>query len=40
MIEADSRRLRTREVQVEATPLLELTLKYGYHFTSLFAVAV
>ncbi|MDQ3701335.1 MAG: TRAP transporter fused permease subunit [Chloroflexota bacterium] len=40
MIEADSRRLQTREVQVESMPLLELTAKYGYHFTSLFAVAV
>jgi len=40
MIEADSRRLHTRAVDVPALPLLELTLKYGYHFSSLFAVAI
>lgn len=40
MIEADSRRMRTQAVAVETKPLLELTLKYGYHFSSLFAVAI
>lgn len=40
MIEADSRRMHTTPVTIETTPLLELTLKYGYHFTSLIAVAV
>jgi TRAP transporter 4TM/12TM fusion protein len=40
MIEADSRRMHTQAVQVEAQPLLPLTLKYGYHFSSLFAVAI
>ena len=40
MIEADSRRMGTRPVEIETTPLWSLTLKYGYHFTSLFAVAV
>ncbi|GAB4432824.1 MAG: TRAP transporter fused permease subunit [Chloroflexi bacterium OHK40] len=40
MIEADSRRMRTHAVAIETRPLLELTLKYGYHFSSLFAVAI
>jgi TRAP transporter 4TM/12TM fusion protein len=40
MIEADSRRLQTHEVDVQVSPLLELTLKYGYHFTSLFAIVI
>jgi len=40
MIEADSRRLKTRAVDVQTLPLWELTLKYGYHFSSLFAVAI
>lgn len=40
MIEADSRRMRTTPVTIETPPLLQLTLKYGYHFTSLIAVAV
>ena len=40
MIEADSRRSNTRAVDVETPPFLELTLKYGYHFSSLFAVAI
>lgn len=39
MIEADSRRLHTQAVEVKTQPLLELTLRYGYHFSSLFAVA-
>jgi TRAP transporter 4TM/12TM fusion protein len=40
MIEADSRRMRTHEVEIETQPLWDLTRKYGYHFTSLFAVAL
>ena len=40
MIEADSRRMKTRPVEVVTAALGELTLKYGYHFTSLFAVAI
>lgn len=40
MIEADSRRMHTQAVAIETRPLLELTLKYGYHFSSLFAVAI
>ncbi len=40
MVEADSRRLRTRAVEAQVTSLRELTLRYGYHFTSLFAVAL
>ena len=40
MIEADSRRLGTRAVEVETPSLWELTRRYGYHFSSLFAIAV
>jgi TRAP transporter 4TM/12TM fusion protein len=40
MIEADSRRMHTHAVAVETFPLWELTIKYGYHFSSLFAVAI
>ncbi|MCU0490228.1 MAG: TRAP transporter large permease subunit [Chloroflexaceae bacterium] len=40
MIEADSRRMGTVAVPVDTQPIWELTLKYGYHFTSLFAVAI
>jgi TRAP transporter 4TM/12TM fusion protein len=40
MIEADSRRMQTHEVDVRTPPLLELTLRYGYHFTSLFAIVI
>jgi TRAP transporter 4TM/12TM fusion protein len=39
MIEADSRRLGTRPVDAGARPLGELTRRYGYHFTSLVAIA-
>ena len=39
MIEADSRRLGTRAVPVEAPPLGELTRHQGYHFSSLVIVA-
>lgn len=40
MVEADSRRMRTRAVETQVASLRELTLRYGYHFTSLFAVAI
>jgi TRAP transporter 4TM/12TM fusion protein len=40
MIEADSRRLGTRAVEIDARPLGELTRRYWYHFTSLVAIAV
>ncbi len=40
MIEADSRRMGTHAVAAQVESLAQLTLKYGYHFTSLFAVAI
>ncbi|MCL6646706.1 MAG: TRAP transporter fused permease subunit [Chloroflexi bacterium] len=40
MIEADARRLGARPVEVATPSLRALTLRYGYHFTSLFAIAV
>ena len=40
MIEADSRRLGTRPTRIGELSLTQLTLKYGYHFTSLVAIAV
>jgi TRAP transporter 4TM/12TM fusion protein len=40
MIEADSRRLGTHAVAVDTPPLWALTWRYGYHFTSLVAIAV
>jgi TRAP transporter 4TM/12TM fusion protein len=40
MIEADSRRMDTKPVEVRTERLWDLTLKYGYHFSSLFAVAI
>jgi TRAP transporter 4TM/12TM fusion protein len=39
MIEAESRRLGTRSVEVAPGTLRALTLGYGYHFISLFALA-
>ena len=39
MIEADSRRLGTKAVMTSAASVGELTSKYGYHFTSLVAIA-
>ena len=39
MIEAESRRLRTRTVAVEPGTLGRLTRRYGYHFVSLFSLA-
>jgi TRAP transporter 4TM/12TM fusion protein len=40
MIEADSRRLGTRAVDIDVPPLATLTRRYGYHFLSLVVVAV
>ncbi|MDP9372736.1 MAG: TRAP transporter fused permease subunit [Chloroflexota bacterium] len=40
MMEADARRMRTHGVEVETPPLRELTLKYGYHFSSLFVIVI
>ena len=40
MIEADSRRIGTRPVEVETPTVWSLTKRYGYHFTSLFAIVV
>jgi TRAP transporter 4TM/12TM fusion protein len=40
MIEADSRRLGTRSVPTGSLSLAQLTLRYGYHFTSLVAIAL
>lgn len=39
MIEADSRRLGGRPVRIGTRPLWQLTRQYGYHFTSLIAIA-
>jgi TRAP transporter 4TM/12TM fusion protein len=40
MVEADSRRMQTRPVMVETMPLGQLTLRYGYHFSSLFVIVI
>src|SRR5688572_7924878 len=40
MIEADSRRAGTRAATVDAPGVWALTTRYGYHFTSLIAIAV
>ena len=40
MIEADSRRAGTRPAPVETPSLWLLTKRYGYHFSSLIAIAV
>ena len=40
MIEADSRRMSTRAVQIETPSLGRLTRRYGYHFSSLFAIVI
>jgi TRAP transporter 4TM/12TM fusion protein len=40
MIEADSRRLGTRSARAGALSLGQLTWRYGYHFTSLVAIAL
>ena len=39
MIEADSRRLGTRQAETSSLSVGELTRKYGYHFSSLVAIA-
>src|ERR1041384_6050908 len=39
MIEADSRRLGTKRTGTNTLPLSKLTWKYGYHFSSLIAIA-
>lgn len=39
MIEADSRRLHTKAVTASQLSLGQLTWQYGYHFTSLIAIA-
>jgi len=39
MIEADSRRLGTRQATVSNLSVAQLTWKYGYHFSSLVAIA-
>jgi TRAP transporter 4TM/12TM fusion protein len=39
MIEADSRRLGTRQTPMSDLSLAQLTWRYGYHFTSLVAIA-
>ncbi|MGH2562182.1 MAG: TRAP transporter permease [Thermomicrobiales bacterium] len=38
MIELDARRLHTSAVDLVVPPLKTLTLRYGYHFTSLIAI--
>src|SRR3712207_5265877 len=40
MIEADSRRMRTQAVEIETPSLWHLTRRYGYHFSSLFAIVI
>src|SRR5678816_960036 len=40
MIEADSRRLGTNSTHVGTLSLGKLTWRYGYHFTSLVAIAL
>ncbi|NWG20874.1 MAG: TRAP transporter fused permease subunit [Chloroflexi bacterium] len=40
MIEADSRRMATQAVEFKTEALWDLTRKFGYHFSSLFAVAI
>ncbi|HET9218335.1 MAG TPA: TRAP transporter fused permease subunit [Terriglobia bacterium] len=40
MIEADSRRLGTKAIRTSNLSLGQLTLRYGYHFTSLVAIAL
>ncbi len=38
MIELDARRLGAREVRIDVPPVGTLLRRYGYHFTSLFAI--
>jgi TRAP transporter 4TM/12TM fusion protein len=37
-IEADARRFRTREIEIDTPPLGRLLLRFGYHFSSLFLI--
>jgi TRAP transporter 4TM/12TM fusion protein len=39
-IEAEARRFGTQPVEVEAPPAGRLLLRYGYHFSSLFAIVI
>ncbi|MBA2633085.1 MAG: TRAP transporter fused permease subunit [Chloroflexi bacterium] len=39
-VELDARRYRTKAVAVEAPPLGRQLLRYGYHFSSLFAIVI
>lgn len=39
MIEADARRMKTTAVAIETRSLRDLTLRSGYHFSSLFVIA-
>ena len=39
-IEADSRRFRTRAVELDTPPLGRLLLRWGYHFSSLFLIVI
>jgi TRAP transporter 4TM/12TM fusion protein len=40
MVEADSRKLAIKPVRTSETPVWHLTISQGYHFISLFAIAV
>jgi len=40
MIELDARRMGTKAVMIETPPLMVLTRRYWYHFTSLIAIIV
>src|SRR5688572_22481795 len=40
MIEADSRRIGTQAVRTSDLSLMQLTWRYGYHFSSLLAIAL
>ncbi len=40
MVEADSRKLAIKPVRTSETPVWQLTVSQGYHFISLFAIAV
>lgn len=39
-VELDARRYRTHAVAVETPPLKQQLLRYGYHFSSLFAIVI
>ena len=40
MIEADARQSGAQAVPIDTPSLVALTLRYGYHFSSLFAIAI